>query len=170
MIGVFFFGLFCRLLSPLRRSTVCGAFALQAVLCFAAAALVQTGVVPRDAGDLLPENLIVLLPLSMLSFQSAGQIAMSRVLEFNDVPTVVLTSTYCDLMLDPQLLTTGLLANSKRNRRAFSIVALVVGAMCGGVLTQSGDIAVVLWIAGGLKVGFTVVWMFWKAEGSVRLE
>lgn len=95
---------------------------------------------------------------------------MSRVLDMNDVPTVVLTSSYCDLMFDPQLFATGVTENSKRNRRVLSITALVLGAICGGYLTRSGDLGLVLWIAGGIKVGISIVWVFWKAESSVRLE
>ncbi len=44
--------------------------------------MVVTGFVPKDAGDKLPHDFIVLLPLSLLSFQSAGQIVMSRFLGY----------------------------------------------------------------------------------------
>jgi len=40
---------------------------------------------------------ITLLPLALLAFQFGGQIVTSRVLGFNEVPTNVLTSLYCDL-------------------------------------------------------------------------
>lgn len=54
----------------------------QAIFCFAAVVMVVTGFVPKDAGDRLPHDFIVLLPLSLLSFQSAGQIVMSRFLGY----------------------------------------------------------------------------------------
>lgn len=149
---------------------MCGSFVFQAALCFIGAGLVVSGVVHRNAGDQLPNNLIVLLPLSLLSFQSAGQIVASRMLAYNELPTVVLTSTYCDLMLDPALFTASLTQNSKRNRRFISAVALLAGAMLGGFLTKNGDIADPLWIAGTIKVVLAVVWLFWSAEGSIRLE
>lgn len=169
-LGTYFFSRAARVLGPLRRGTMCGSFVFQAALCFIGAGLVVSGVVHRNAGDQLPNNLIVLLPLSLLSFQSAGQIVASRMLTYNELPTVVLTSTYCDLMLDPALFTASLTQNSKRNRRFISAVALLAGAMLGGFLTRNGDIADPLWIAGAIKIVLAVVWLFWNAEGSIRLE
>ena len=127
-------------------------------------------VVSDDAGDQLPGNLIVLLPLAMLSFQSAGQIVASRMLAYNELPTVVLTSTYCDLMFDSALFTATIRENSKRNRRFISVVALLLGAGLGGILTRGGSIADALWIAGTIKVIMAVNWIFWRGEGSIRLE
>ena len=147
-----------------------GSFVFQALLCFIGAGLVVSGVVHKDAGNQLPGNLIVLLPLSLLSFQSAGQIVMSRMLAYNELPTVVLTSTYCDLMFDPGLFTIPISQNSKRNRRFISALALLAGAMLGGVLTKGGDIADPLWIAGAIKVALALVWLCWRAEGTIRLD
>ncbi|KAK2731556.1 hypothetical protein FQN55_004658 [Onygenales sp. PD_40] len=169
-IGTYFFSRVARALGPLRRGTMSLSFLFQAILCFISGVLVISGVVPADAGDQLPGNLIVLVPLSMLSFQSAGQIVASRMLAYSELPTVVLTSTYCDLMLDPVLFTAPLLENPKRNRRFVSAIALVLGAGLGGVLTRGGSIADALWIAGGTKVVVSVVWVFWRSEGPIRLE
>ena len=127
-------------------------------------------VVPDDAGNQLPRNCIVLLPLGLLSFQSAGQIVASRMLAYNELPTVVLTSTYCDLMFDPALFTASMKETSKRNRRFVSAIALLLGAALGGILTRDGSIADALWIAGIVKVIMAVIWIFWKGEGSIRLE
>lgn len=145
-------------------------FLFQALLCVVAGSLVVTGVVPKGAGSLLPGNCVVLLPLAMLSFQSAGQITMSRVLAYNEIPTVVLTSTYCDLFIDPYLLTSPLKENSKRNRRALSVVALLLGASIGGFLTKDGDIADALWITAAVKIVLAGVWLFWRGKGSIQLE
>lgn len=169
-VGTYVFSRLARLLGPLRRSTMCSSFLSQAVLCFVAGGLVASGVIPSNAGDQLPQNCIVLLPLALLSFQSAGQIVASRMLAYNELPTVVLTSTYCDLMYDPLLLTAPLTENPKRNRRVVSVAALLIGAALGGVLTQKGDISNALWIAGSVKVVIGVVWVFWRAEGSIQLE
>ena len=157
-------------MGPLKRSTMIVSFILQAVLCFAAMALVATGLVPNNAGDLLPGNCIVLFPLALLSFQSAGQIVMSRMLGYNEIPTVVLTSTYTDLFMDPKLLTAPLTQNSKRNRRAISAIALLLGATLGGFLTEGGSIVDPLWITGVLKILLAAVWIFWRGKGSIRLE
>jgi len=95
---------------------------------------------------------------------------MSRMLLYNELPTVVLTSTYCDLMFDPALFTAPIMANPKRNRRFVSAVALVLGAGLGGYLTRHGDIADPLWIAGGVKIVLAVIWIFWGSEGAIRLD
>jgi len=169
-LGTYFFSRVCRFFGPLKRGTLFGSFIFQALLVFIAAILVVSGLVHKDAGNQLPYNYIVLLPLGLLSFQSAGQIVMSRMLLYNELPTIVLTSTYCDLMFDPLLFTSPITQNAKRNRRAISAVALVLGAGLGGVLTKNGDIADPLWIAGGVKIVLAVVWVFWKSEGTIRLE
>ena len=168
--GNYFFSRVARYMGPLRRSTMISSLLFQAALCLIAMALVVTGVVPNDAGTRLPRDCIVLLPLAMLSFQSAGQIVVSRMLGYSEIPTVVLTSTYTDLFMDPKLLTAPLTQNSKRNRRAISAIALLLGATLGGFLTEGGSIVDPLWITGALKVMLAGVWLFWRGKGSIRLE
>ncbi|PGH04736.1 hypothetical protein AJ79_07015 [Helicocarpus griseus UAMH5409] len=166
-LGTYTFSRLSRLLGPLYRSTLSLSFLTQSLLCFAAAILVTCHVVPPSAGDQLPDNNIVLLPLALLSFQSAGQIVASRLLAFNELPTVVLTSTYCDLMFDPLLFSKD---NVKRNRRAASVVALVVGAGLGGIMTKGGSVAGALWVAGAVKVFVAMGWVGWKGEeGGIRI-
>jgi hypothetical protein len=147
-----------------------GSLLIQAALCLGAGALVVTDVVPRGAGNLLPRNCIVLAPLAMLAFQSAGQITMSRVLAYNELPTVVLTSTYCDLFIDPYLLTSPINENPKRNRRALSVVALLAGATIGGFLTRDGDISNALWTTATVKIILAGIWLCWPGKGSIQLE
>jgi len=159
-----------RILGPLRRRTVVLSFALQALLTFVSAALVTASIVPSDAGFLLPSNFIVLVPLALLSVQAAGQMVVSRFLGYGEVTSVVLTSAYCDLAFDREVLTAPPAENPKRNRRVASAVMLIVGAIAGGFLTENGDIASALWLAGGLKVVIAVTWMFWKSKGAIRLE
>lgn len=169
-IGCYVFSRIQRLCGPLRRGTLCGSFAVQALLCFVPAILEQTNVVPDDAGKIVPENLIVLVPLSMLAFQAGGQTVISRVLGFNEIPTVVLTSTYCDLAFDPQLLTAAPTENNKRNRRIGAIIMMFAGAVAGGFLSRNGNLSNALWISGALKGFIALVWMFWSGKGAVRLE
>ena len=158
-------------MGALRRSTVVLSFLIQAILTLVSAALVQARVVPNNAGDLLPDNLIVLLPLALLALQSAGQIIVSRMLGYGELTSVVLTSAYCDLLFDQEVLTAPLKENVKRNRRVASMVMMLAGAISGGFLTRDDNIALALWIAGAMKMMITITWMFWKSkEGSVRLE
>lgn len=169
MGGCYIFSRIARAVGPLRRGTMIGSFVFQAALCFAPAILSTTGVVPSDAGDRLPKDFIVLLPLSMLAAQSGGQIVTSRLLGQNAIPTVVLTSTYCDLIFDPSLFSS-LTGNVKRNQRAASAVLVLAGAIIGGFLTRGGDISVALWVCGVLKVALAISWCFWRVKGAIRLD
>jgi len=143
---------------------------LQALLCFFSAALVTGNVVPREAGQLLPDNFIVLLPLALLALQSAGQIIVSRYLGFSELTSVVLTSAYCDLAHDEKVLTAPPTQNAKRNRRIASMIMTAVGAIAGGFLSKNRNIAPSLWLAGALKVVVSMIWLGWKSKGSIRLE
>ena len=101
------------------------------------------------------------VPIALLSFQSAGQIIGSRVLNLSEIPSVVLTSMLCDLASDPQLVG-GWKSNIKRNRRALAFAMILVGAVAGGFISEgSGKMQIVLWIAGSLKVLITGAWMLW---------
>ena len=87
MFGAFLFSRFSRLSlfhSPLQRLAVTISLLIQASMCFLSAALVTSGFIPPDAGDLLPENYIVLLPLCLLAVQAAGQITLSKALGHHD--------------------------------------------------------------------------------------
>ncbi|KAF2759689.1 hypothetical protein EJ05DRAFT_536951 [Pseudovirgaria hyperparasitica] len=170
MLGTYLFSRCMRYLGPLRRLTVILALLLQALLCFASALLCLFSVVPADAGTLLPNNFIVLLPLCLLSIQSSGQIVLSRFLGYGEITTVVLTSAYCDLVFDEKVFTAPMTANVKRNRRVCAAVMLVLGAMLGGFVTKNGDITNALWISGAMKVGMAGVYVLWKGKGGVRLE
>jgi len=171
MLGSYLFSRLMRHLTPLRRSTVMVSISLQAVLIFSAALLSTLHIVPRDAGDLIPDNFIVLLPLTLLSIQSGGQCVLSRLLGYIEIPTVVLTSAYCDLVMDEKVFTAALTENSQRNRRIGSVLMMVGGAVVGGMLTKGEDIGTALWTVGAIKVGMAAVWLLWRPKGGrVRLE
>lgn len=119
---------------------------------------------------MLPQTFIVLLPMSMISFQSAGQIVMSRFLGYNELSTLALTSNYCDLFMDPAIFTAPVPENSARNQRASSAIALLLGAMMGGALTGDGSIVEALWVAAAVKVAVALAWLAWPSKGSIRLD
>ena len=105
--------------------------------------------------------------IAILAFQSAGQIVASRALKFNSIPTVVLTSLYCDMMSDAKLFTAPITENADRNRRATGALLLFVGAVCGGFLSKSWvGFAGALWIAAFLKLCVTFAWMLWKPKSQ----
>lgn len=139
---------------------------LQAILIFVAAALVQRGVVPSPKGlqelDPANVNLIELIPIGLLAFQSGGQIVTSRFLGLSEVPTIVLTSLYCDLVSDPHMLAKD---NVKRNRRIASFVVLLIGGIIGGWLTRKPvGMAAALFLAGSVKVAIAVSFALWKSK------
>ena len=122
-------------------------------------AAARTGVVPWNE----------LLPIALLSFQSAGQIVTSRAMNINEVPTVVITSLLCDLFSDPKLLA-ALRANIKRNRRVAGFVLVLVGAIVSSLISKAtGRVEPVLWVAAGLKFLMFLAWSLWpwtQAKGE----
>ena len=139
-------------------------FLLQAAFIFASVAFIQTGIVdgsiPAYADEQVP-LFYQLIPIALLSFQSAGQIVNSRALAINEVPTVVVTSLLCDLFSDPSLLASAKI-NAKRNRRIVGFVLLLIGAIVSGLISQAtGRVEAVLWVVGGLKFAMFLAWTFW---------
>jgi hypothetical protein len=112
-------------------------------------------------------NLLELLPLAFLAFQSGGQIVTSRLLGFNEVPTTVLTSVYCDIASDPKILAKD---NVKRNRRAAAVVAILLGGISGGWISRSpAGISVSLWTAAAIKLSIAIGWSLWKPKTAFHL-
>jgi hypothetical protein len=91
----------------------------------------------------------------------------SRLLGFNEVPTTVLTSVYCDLVSDPKILA---LENVKRNRRAAAVLAILIGGIAGGWISRSqAGMSVSLWVAAAIKFGIAVSWSLWKLKTASPL-
>jgi len=130
---------------------------MQAVLILVSAALIQADVVPHNAPGVttaanttrIIDNVRIASLLPPLAFQSGMQIAVSRLLGFNELPVNVLTSTYCDLMGDKKLFA---VKNVKRDRRVAAVVLLLAGAISGGWIMRSpAGMGGVLFLAGGIK-------------------
>lgn len=156
--------------NPLQRSTIFISLLVQALLTAISALLSTLSVVPADAGELVPENLIVLVPLVLLSIQSGGQCVVSRFLGYSELPSIVLTSAYCDLAMDEKAFV-GVTGNAKRNRRILSMVMVISGAILGGYMTLKGDIGPTLWLVAAIKLLMAGVWLLWRSkEGEVRLD
>lgn len=91
----------------------------------------------------------------------------SRLLGFNEVPTTVLTSVYCDLASDPKLLKAD---NVKRNRRVAAVISILVGGIAGGWISRSpAGLSTNLWIAAAIKMTIAMSWSVWKPK-SILLE
>lgn len=120
--------------------------------------------VVTQSGDI---NFIELIPLGFLAFQSGGQIVTSRLLGFNEVPTTVLTSVYCDLASDPKILKAD---NVKRNRRLGAVLMILIGGIAGGWISRSSaGLSVSLWIAAAIKLGIAYSWSVWKPKQPIEL-
>jgi hypothetical protein len=160
-----------RRFRPTSKLTLFLAFFTQAVFIILSAALAESDVVAdfnlKSLGphEIHPaENPRVLSPIMLLAFQFGGQIVASRQLGFNEVPTNVLTSLYCDFFSDPQILAP-LGKNVKRNRRFASAVVHVLGGVVGAWLQRTkGGMSAPLWVAAGLRVGMAVAWLFYPSK------
>ncbi len=134
-----------------------------------AAALVQTHVVPEPHGFTTDTDIdfMELIPLAFLAFQSGGQIVTSRLLGFNEVPTTVLTSVYCDIASDPKIMAKD---NVKRNRRIAAVLCILLGGIAGGWLSRSkAGLSTTLWIAAAIKFGIAAGWSMWKPVAPIQL-
>ncbi|KAJ5675812.1 hypothetical protein N7462_008709 [Penicillium macrosclerotiorum] len=168
IIGAVFFARLTHYLGPRRRKTLVTSFALQTILIVVATILIQTGVVQKQVEEvfIFKNQNLALIPIALLAFQSAGTINSTRVLGFNEIPGVVLTSVYYDLASDG-LFFESFGANRKRNRRLVGAVMLLTGAICGGWLSRSaGGMALSLWLAAFLKFMAGLGWVFWSPEVS----
>ncbi|GKT96632.1 DUF1275 domain protein [Colletotrichum tofieldiae] len=177
-LGCFFFSK-SRHIHPKRRSTLALSFLLQASFVFLAAAFAQTRLIADFGATSVQgsdsnhefktsENPLVMVPLALLAFQFGGQIVTSRILGYNEVPTNVLTSVYCDLLSDPKLFAP-LKENPKRNRRFLAVVLLVLGGIIGGWLQRSqAGMPGALWISGAVKLIIAIAWMGWASNEPVE--
>lgn len=176
-LGAFFFSRYHRYLGPLKRWVVLSSFLIQTIFMVVTASLISTGVVPKTKQEAAAKvgrgsfDYVELCPIVLLTFQSAGQIVASRVLKYNSMPTLVLTSLYCDLMSDPNLLTAGLFDDPDRNRRALGAVMLFVGATIGGALMKTSvGYAGALWLATGIKGSLVFAWLVWRQKRPQRQQ
>ena len=164
-LGCFFFSRISLYSGPLRRITLVTSFALQTMIIFIVASIIQAGIV-NGALDTLGTEIMWRdeVPISLLSFQAAGQIIGSRALGVAEIPSVVLTSMLCDIASDPHL-AAPLGANAKRNRRALAFACILVGAIVGGYVSKAtGRMQFDLWIAGAIKGVVTLAWFLWPEK------
>lgn len=156
--------------TPKARGTLSISFLIQSICILIAAALVQAHVVPEPHGIATLSDaidFIELIPLALLAFQSGGQMVTSRLLGFNEVPTTVLTSVYCDLASDPTLLKAD---NVKRNRRVGAVLMILIGGIAGGWISKSkAGLSCSLWIAAAIKFSIACSWSIWKPTKSIAV-
>ncbi|KAI0423948.1 hypothetical protein F5Y09DRAFT_167347 [Xylaria sp. FL1042] len=159
-VGSVFFSSFHRFFSPKRRWVLCASFIVQLILIVIAAAILTFG--PKSLDPKESIGWAELVPIALIAFQSCGQAVASRALKHNALTSVVLTSIYCDLFSDANLLVAH---NVDRNRRVAAPVLLLIGAILGGLLAHSSaGCAGALWISAALKFAVVLAWFFWPEE------
>ena len=158
MLGSFFAGRAYRAFGSTRRGSLSGSFLLQGCFIFVAAILVTTNAIPeRDSNS----NLI-LIAIPFLASQFGAQVATSRALGYNEIPTTVLTSVYNDFASDPKLWVWN---NPKRNRRAVAAIMVLVGGICGGWLSRvRTGFRIVLWLGGVVKILLGISWTIFSED------
>ncbi|KAK2871737.1 hypothetical protein FQN49_002875 [Arthroderma sp. PD_2] len=166
-LGVLFFNYTSRFLRPLRRSTLVASFTVQTCAILVSAILVQTGVV--DSSVESPTDgihWIQVLPIVILAFQAAGQIVTSRLLGIDEIPTIVLTTVLCDLLMDKELFSfrPRWKMTDLRTRRLLTLLAAFSGAMLSGGLSKIGGLSASLWLATGVKAVVTVGFLLWRKK------
>ncbi|KAI1323007.1 DUF1275 domain protein [Xylariaceae sp. FL0255] len=149
------------LVSGRQRPSAVLSFLVQTILVIIAAALTQGGLIKaQTTAENSATDFTDLAPITLLSFQAAGQIVNSRVLGVSEVPSVVVTTLLCDLVSDPKLLAP-LGENPKRNKRATAFTLILLGAIVGGfVYKTTGGVQYSLWVVGGLKALTTLYCVF----------
>lgn len=161
--GSFTFANLTRRFNPIARGTLIVSFLVQTFLIIIAVALIEASLIPHSEAT-TPRLFLELIPIALLAFQSAGSIAASRALGYNEIPTVVLTSVYFDIASD-QNLGVAPRRNVKRNRRLGGVVMVLLGGIAGGWLSRSrGGMQSALWMAAGMKFCVAVVWEVWEGE------
>lgn len=164
ILGSFWLSRLSRKFGPRRRGTLVLSFFTQSICILLAASLIEGHVIeaPVPFKPRAPIKWTQLIPIALLSFQSAGQIVTSRALNVNEIPTVVITSLLCDLFSDPGLFTLPIVTNRKRNNRAMAFTLTLGGAVVGGWVSKlTHQVGAMLWVAGGTKMLITLSWMFW---------
>jgi hypothetical protein len=175
-----------------RRSVFIVSFVIQTLLIIAAAILVNLGVVsnrPAVSGSFssgshktatldTTTNFVDIAPIALLAFEAAGQVCLSRVLELNELPTIVLSTLYHDITADLYGIPhawrkSGSIQNfflgrpRRQGRRTTSIIALFVGGIVGGEMFKSRPgMSGSLFFAAGVKGAICVAFALWKGEAE----
>ncbi|VUC32430.1 unnamed protein product [Clonostachys rosea] len=185
LVGCSIFSSVSRLLGHRSRINLCSSFLLQTVLVIISAALAQTNIAPAFALTQVnpgteiidystkkhsnEEHFAVYIVIALLAIQASGQITLSRSLGFNEIPSVVMTSLYCDLLSDPRLFALPLASNPKRNRRVASVVLFLIGGIISGWLQRTrAGMPGVLWIVASMKLIMTISWLLWRPQNAIE--
>lgn len=171
--------------ATMKRWTLTTSFLMQAGLLLIVALLAQTKVISigsKDCGTFSSgtpsspgDNYIDLLGIAILAVETAGQVCLSRVMLVNELPTIVLSTIYHDLIADmlglrkcwieSESIWNFLVTQKRQARRLACIVALFSGALIGGFVFNSPvGLAAALWLAFAIKTTIAVTWCLWRRQ------
>lgn len=179
---------FHRRFGERKRWVLATSFTIQATLTLVSASLIRLqGASDSNPADppgswlltMLPKDpgfpWTDLVPIGLLSFSASAKQIASMMLKFPELPVVVLTTLFGQLMADPDLLKGGL-KNVNRNRKLAGVALYFLGAVCGGVaaaherLSFSGG----LFIAAAMHLVVACGWLRWRAgigkENDVQVD
>ncbi|KAE8387796.1 hypothetical protein BDV23DRAFT_160265 [Aspergillus alliaceus] len=160
-VGSLCFSSFYRSFSSRRRWVLCASFTIQMLCVAAAATIVTIHQTSRDS----PLTWKVVVPLILVAFQSSGQAVTSRVLQFNGLTSVVLTSVYCDLFSNSVLPPFSMLYAVEERRRGGAVVCLLLGTMLGGLWAKSSvGLMGAFWTAVFCKACIAAAWLVWRGQ------
>ncbi|KAJ5431724.1 hypothetical protein N7445_008222 [Penicillium cf. griseofulvum] len=166
-LGSLCFASFHRVFPARRRWVFCASFLAQTLFVCIAALIVTIYQPPRDA----PLGWLVLVPVALVAFQSSGQAVTSRVLNFNGLTSVVLTSNYCDLFSHPDFLATKVVGHPEEMQRLGAVLCLLFGVVLGGLWAHSAvGMMGALWTAAILKLLIVGAWLAWKGKNDGDMD
>lgn len=168
IVGAAFYAYTGRKLGEKKRWYLCASFMTQSILMIIASALIQSGAVPNrvtyEGGTDFQRRARFLerIPIALMSFQFSAQLIHATVLGSAEIPSVVLTSVYINLVKDVNFFQW---RNKGRDLKLADVVLTILGAIAGPWLVRSRTgIAGAFWIGAGLKFVLAIMWLFWREE------
>ncbi|KAF2123171.1 hypothetical protein BDV96DRAFT_626911 [Lophiotrema nucula] len=172
LVGAYVTFLVSRHVNKHSRIFLTSVFLVQGLLLCLTATLGSVDFVPRGPEGTASEfaNMRMLISLPILAFHFGMQMASSRILGFMELPTIMITAGYGDLMGDPDLFS--LRWDAMRARRMGSVVLMLAGGIVGAWIKKLGcGVWVPMWVAAGLKILLAVgIWMVTPKEEDLVLE
>ncbi|KAF7966717.1 hypothetical protein HWV62_37279 [Athelia sp. TMB] len=153
-----------RLGNKTRLWLVLGTF-LQALFTMAAALTVWRSGSPSisdSRGDPVWTNALAFVTVAFLSMSLGLQGIMGKRVNTQFTTTIVLTTTWCELMTEPSLFKRGY--HPARDHKIMAIVVLFVGGFTGRALIDQLGSAGTLGVGAGVRTLIALAWFFVKGK------
>ena len=144
-----------------RRLWVLVSSVIQTAMVFAAGWVMNCVPNLMDQLNVNPSQPWTWSALALLAFSAGGQVAMARGVRIQEISTSNATSSYVDLLVDPNLYAKH---NRQRNRRVAFLITLASGCVVGGFLHEHISSPMTLIVSGIVKLLVTVSFAFNMSE------